>query len=205
MKLHQSSAVFAILLASRPTHSAAADTAFLDPSRYLWYNEPAPPTDWENGVLPIGNGRLAGTIYGGTPDEVVTINENTIWSGPLQDRTPEHALEALPVAREMLLAGNISAAGDFIKSKMMHPVDSMRAYSYFGNLRVGFGHGDGEVEGYRRWLDTRRGDAGVEYVVDGVKYTYVHTHPPLVFPSLGGADWFGDLAVSILRAFRRAC
>lgn len=161
------------LLTISPTIATAATP--LDASRYLWYTAPAPATDWENGALPIGNGRLAGTIYGGVQDEVLTINENTIWSGPLQERTPENALAALPVAREMLLAGNISAAGDFIQREMMHPIDSMRAYSYFGNLEVGVGHageeGDVDVSEYRRWLDTKRGDAGVEYVVGGVGYT----------------------------------
>lgn len=160
-------------LALLPTLAAAAASP-LDASRYLWYTTPAPPADWENGALPIGNGRLAGTIYGGVQDEVLTINENTIWSGPLQDRTPENALAALPAAREMLLSGNISAAGDFIQREMMHPVDSMRAYSYFGNLEIGVGHAAGQeadVSGYRRWLDTKTGDAGVEYVIGGVGYT----------------------------------
>ncbi|KAL2822596.1 Six-hairpin glycosidase-like protein [Aspergillus granulosus] len=203
MKLHQVSTPFGILLISLLT-SAVADTAALDPSRYLWYSEPAPPTDWENGALPIGNGRLAGTIYGGVPDEVLTINENTIWSGPLQDRTPEHALEALPVARELLLAGNITEAGEFIQREMMHPVESMRAYSYFGNLNVGFGHGNGELEGYRRWLDTRRGNAGVEYVVDGVKYTreYIASFPAGVLAARFTASKKG--ALNLNATFSRA-
>lgn len=172
MKPHSLLTPLLPLLTITPPTLAAAP---LDASRYLWYTTPAPPTDWENGALPIGNGHLAGTIYGGIDNEVLTINENTIWSGPLQERTPENALAALPVAREMLVSGNISAAGDFIQREMMHPVDSMRAYSYFGNLEVGVGHaghtGQGDVSGYRRWLDTKRGDCGVEYVVDGVGYT----------------------------------
>ncbi|KAL2823953.1 glycosyl hydrolase family 65, N-terminal domain-containing protein [Aspergillus pseudoustus] len=206
MKYHQNSSLFAILVASLPTPAttAAAAAGALDPSRYLWYAEPAPPTDWENGALPIGNGRLAGTIYGGAPNEVITVNENTIWSGPLQDRTPEHALEALPVARDLLLAGNITEAGDFIKREMMHPIDSMRAYSYFGNFEVDFGHGDGKLDGFRRWLDTRKGDAGVEYVVDGVKYTreYVASFPAGVLAARFTASRKG--ALDLNATFSRA-
>lgn len=166
MKLHHIP-LLASLLSSRPTF-ASPD---LSASRHLWYTSPAPETDWENGALPIGNGRLAATIYGGVRAEAITLNENTIWSGPFQERTPENALAALPIARELLLNGSITEAGEFIQREMMHEIDSMRAYSYFGNLELGFGHDEAKVEGYRRWLDTRKGDAGVEYVVEGVEYT----------------------------------
>ncbi|RDW83763.1 glycoside hydrolase family 95 protein [Aspergillus mulundensis] len=166
----------AAFLLSLPSTLAIPD---LSASRHLWYKSPAPASDWENGALPIGNGRLAATVYGGVGIEVVTINENTIWSGPLQERTPGNALSALPVARELLLNGSITEAGNFIQREMMHEIESMRAYSYFGNFEIELGHGEEEVEEYTRWLDTRRGDAGVEYVVDGVKYTreYIASYP----------------------------
>ncbi|KAL4876558.1 Six-hairpin glycosidase-like protein [Aspergillus karnatakaensis] len=176
-----------------------------NPTQHLWYKTPTPAGQWENGSLPIGNGRLAATIYGSL-DDVVTINENTIWSGPLQDRTPENALAALPVARELLLDGNITEAGEFIQREMNHPVDSMRAYSYFGNLEVGFGHGeDGvEVEGYRRWLDTRVGDSGIEYTIAGVKYTreYIASYPAEVLAARFTASKKG--ALSLNATFSRA-
>ncbi|KAL4818371.1 Six-hairpin glycosidase-like protein [Aspergillus spinulosporus] len=175
MILHHRQLLTSLLLSSRVTLASPDFSA----SRYLWYTSPAPATDWENGALPIGNGRLAATIYGGVRAEVVTLNENTIWSGPLQERTPENALAALPIARELLLNGSITEAGEFIQREMMHEIDSMRAYSYFGNLELGFGHDEAKVEGYKRWLDTRKGDVGVEYVVEGVKYTreYIASYP----------------------------
>ncbi|KAL4927233.1 glycoside hydrolase family 95 protein [Aspergillus undulatus] len=163
-----------------------------DASRHLWYTAPANPTNWEEGVLPIGNGQVAATIYGGLQDETLTINENSIWNGPLQDRTPQ-------VAREMLLNGSISEAGDFAQREMMHSVDTMRGFSYFGDLEVKFGHGGGEdgVEGYRRWLDTRRGDVGVEYVVGGVKYTreYIASFPAGVLAARFAASEQGGLSL----------
>ncbi|KAL4951578.1 Six-hairpin glycosidase-like protein [Aspergillus filifer] len=169
-------------------------------SRYLWYTSPAPSNNWEEGVLPIGNGRLGATIFGSV-NEIITINEDTIWNGPLQDRTPGHALAALPVAREMLLNGSISAAGDFVQRKMMDENDEMRGFSYFGNLEVGFGFGgdiDVELEGYRRWLDTGSGVAGVEFGVWGVKYTreYIASFPAGVLAARYTASKKGALSIN---------
>lgn len=135
--------------------------AVLDGSRFLWYSEPA--KEWEQGALPIGNGRLAGTIFRGGND-VLTINEDSIWSGPIQDRTPANGLAALPIARDMFLEGNITEGGRFVQREMNHREKSMREYSYFGNLDLSFSHADG-MTNYLRWLDTKKGNAGVSYDV----------------------------------------
>ncbi|KAL4992786.1 Six-hairpin glycosidase-like protein [Aspergillus falconensis] len=201
MKLNHIPLLTTLLLSPSPPTLASPD---LSASRHLWYTSPAPSTDWENGALPIGNGRLAATIYGGVRAEVVTLNENTIWSGPLQERTPENALAALPVARELLLNGSITEAGEIIQREMMHEIDSMRAYSYFGDLELRFGHDEAKVERYRRWLDTRRGYVGVEYVAEGVKYTreYIASCPDGVLAARFTAS--GKGALSLNATFSRA-
>ncbi|KAJ4269821.1 hypothetical protein NW762_001490 [Fusarium torreyae] len=139
----------------------------LDGSRFLWYKEPA--TDWENGALPIGCGRLGATVFGGS-NEVITITEDTIWSGPIQHRIPENGLKAFPKVRELLVAGNITEGGQLCLREMTPVEESQRAFSYFGNLNIEFGHED--TENYVRWLDTRQGNSGVEYTYDGVNHTY---------------------------------
>ena len=45
----------------------------------LWYDHPA--TDWERETLPLGNGRLGATVFGGVEQERITINEQSLWSG----------------------------------------------------------------------------------------------------------------------------
>lgn len=141
----------------------------LDGSRYLWYNQPA--IEWEKGSLPIGNGRMSATIYGSLL-EVVTLNEDTIWSGPYQDRTPVGGFAALPKVRELLLAGNITGGGDVVLEDMNPPSElkSERSFSYFGNLNLDFGH-SGDADNYVRWLDTKAGNSGVSYTYNGVSYT----------------------------------
>ena len=41
----------------------------------------APAKSWENEALPIGNGRLGAMLFGGTQEERVQFNEQSLWSG----------------------------------------------------------------------------------------------------------------------------
>ncbi len=46
----------------------------------LWYKQPA--KKW-NEALPIGNGRLGAMVFGNVQDELLQLNEQTLWSGGL--------------------------------------------------------------------------------------------------------------------------
>ncbi|KAK5996405.1 Alpha-L-fucosidase 2 [Cladobotryum mycophilum] len=154
-------------------------SAALDGSRFLWYTQPA--TDWESGTLPIGNSRLGATIFGSST-EVVTINEDSIWSGPLVNRIPANGLTALPKVRQLLQAGSISQAGDMTLRDMTPAIAWEEGFSYFANLNIDFGHG-GSLSNYQRWLDTRQGNSGVSYTYNGVNFTreYIASFPAGVF------------------------
>ncbi|KAL7946723.1 glycoside hydrolase family 95 protein [Trichoderma barbatum] len=173
---------------------ASNASAALDGSRYLWYTTPA--TEWETGVLPIGNSRLGATIFGGG-NEVVTINEDTIWDGPKQDRIPPNGLAALPRVREMMIANNLTAAGNLVLSQMTPAACCERGFSYFGNLNLNFGHGSG-MSNYIRSLDTRQGNSSVSYTFNGVTYTreYVASNPAGVIAARFTASKAGALSVS---------
>lgn len=140
----------------------------LDGNRYLWYTSPA--VEWETGSLPIGNGRLGCTIFGSSP-EVLTLNEDTLWSGPFQDRVPNGGPEKASIAREMFEGGDLKAADDYTGKNLNPSVSSERMFSYFGSLNLALGHSDRSMKDYVRWLDTRVGNSGVSYTYDGVKYT----------------------------------
>ncbi|KAM0553331.1 hypothetical protein ACHAPJ_007344 [Fusarium lateritium] len=169
-----------------------SSSAALDGSRFLWYKEPA--SDWESGALPIGCGRLGATVFGGS-SEVITITEDTIWSGPIQHRIPENGLKAFPKVRELLVAGNITEGGQLCLREMTPVEESQRAFSYFGNLNIDFGHDD--TENYVRWLDTRQGNSGVEYTYDGVNYTreYIASYPADVLAARFTASKDGALSI----------
>lgn len=47
-------------------------------SSRLWSNEPA--ANYNNSYL-IGNGRIGGAVYGNVASELVSVNEDSFWSG----------------------------------------------------------------------------------------------------------------------------
>lgn len=64
------------------------------PSRHtLWYNQPAPNNyaGWQEYSLPIGNGELGGSIFGGVKVDKITFNEKSLWAGNSVTRpNPNH-------------------------------------------------------------------------------------------------------------------
>lgn len=51
----------------------------------LWYTSPADITKyyegWQEKSLPIGNGAIGGTVFGGITRERIQLNEKSLWSG----------------------------------------------------------------------------------------------------------------------------
>src|SRR6266496_3728340 len=68
----------------------------------LWYNQPA--ANW-NEALPIGNGRLAAMVFGGTQSERIQLNEDTVWAGEKRDRNNPEGAHNLPEVRHLLFTG----------------------------------------------------------------------------------------------------
>ena len=82
-KLHLTSmaagAVLALSFLPAPSAARAADDA---PPYRLWYTKPA--EKWTD-ALPVGSGRLGAMVFGGTADERVQFNEDTLWTGKPHD------------------------------------------------------------------------------------------------------------------------
>ena len=45
----------------------------------LWYKQPA--EEWIE-ALPVGNGRLGAMVYGKVTNELLQLNEESLWAGP---------------------------------------------------------------------------------------------------------------------------
>ncbi|KAM5362942.1 hypothetical protein ACJA88_013766 [Fusarium oxysporum] len=136
-------------------------------SRHLWYNSPG--SDFRSS-LPIGNGRLGALVQGSISEKII-INENSVWSGPFQDRINPGSLEGFPKARKLLTENNYTGAAGFAASDMYGKPPQNRWYSVTGNLLLDFGHQEEQISNYERWLDTLNGNTGVSYDVNGVTYT----------------------------------
>ncbi|MBD0260963.1 MAG: glycoside hydrolase N-terminal domain-containing protein, partial [Cytophagales bacterium] len=79
----------------------------------LWYNEPAKV--WTE-ALPVGNGRLGAMVFGRVQEELIQLNEETLWSGGPADLNPNpEAPSYLPRVREALFKGDYKTAQELCR------------------------------------------------------------------------------------------
>lgn len=132
----------------------------------LWYDRPA--RYWHE-ALPVGNGRLGGMAHGRAAEEMIQLNEDSIWSGKHLDRINPDAKENLPVIRRLIREGRVEEAQQLAMYALSGTPNSQRSYQTAGEWYLKMRHG-ADVKDYRRELDLETGIAGVSYTVDGVRY-----------------------------------
>ncbi len=133
----------------------------------LWYSQPA--TVWEE-ALPIGNGRLGAMIFGGTTEEHIQFNEETLWTGAPHDYSHEGASQYLGQIRELIWQGKQKEAEALAMDKFMSVPLGQRKYQPFGDLWIKF-RNQGEVTNYRRELDLSTALCRTTYKSGDVTYT----------------------------------
>lgn len=82
----------------------------------LWYDKPA--AKWVE-ALPIGSGRLGAMVFGGTAEERIQFNEDTLWVGKPHDYSHEGAAKYLPQVRQLLFDGKQREAERLAMEQMM--------------------------------------------------------------------------------------
>jgi len=147
--------------------SCPAEARLSDSSLVLWYRQPA--KGWTE-ALPVGNGRLAAMVFGGTAEERIQLNEETLWSGGPYDPIRPGGPEALPEIRRLVFEGKyLEAHNLFGRTMMGMPVEQMK-YQPFADLLLNF-PGHGNATGYRRQLDLDQAIVTVTYTVSGTTFT----------------------------------
>jgi alpha-L-fucosidase 2 len=141
----------------------------------LWYDKPA--ARWIE-ALPVGNGRLAGMVFGGLAEERIQFNEETVWTGEPREYQHEGAVKYLPRIRELLAEGKQAEAEALAMEQFMSVPLRQRAYQPCGDLRLAFAGHERATE-YRRELDIDSAVARASYRVGGVRYerTVVASRP----------------------------
>lgn len=154
-------ALFLCLPASR---ALAADAPSSHPLT-LHYEHPAKA--WTE-ALPVGNGRLGAMVFGRPEEELLQLNEATLWSGgPVSGKLNPGAFDALGRVRDALRQEDYAAA-----YKLARGVQGRYTESFLplGDLRIRQRLGGSVPTGYRRSLDIRDGIAATSFEVDGVRY-----------------------------------
>ena len=133
-----------------------------EPADELWYDEPAdvranslpwnpkggsdkatpPPREdvWESRTLPLGNGRIGATVFGGARLDCVTLNEVSLWSGGANSRDNGSHYEYGPLA----------------------DASQFGSYQPFANLFIRYDV-PGNLAHYRRALTLRRATATTSF------------------------------------------
>jgi Trehalose and maltose hydrolases (possible phosphorylases) len=131
----------------------------------LWYDQPA--KNW-NEALPIGNGRLGAMIFGRVADELIQLNEETLWTGGPVDPDPNpDAPKYLQPVRNALFKDSIGQAVKLLR-KMQGPNTEM--YQPLGNIILKQSL-NGEVSSYYRDLNISNATATTRFTVNGVEYS----------------------------------
>ena len=132
----------------------------------LWYDAPA--KIWVE-ALPIGNGRLGAMVFGGTAQERLQLNEETVWAGSPNSNANPDALEAIPVIRKLIFEGRYLEAQNMATEKVISKTNHGMPYQPVGNLNLTF-KGHENASDYYRELDISKAVTTTRYTVDGVTY-----------------------------------
>lgn len=121
--------------------------------------------NWEEG-LPVGNGRLGATVLGKISEEMITINEETIWYGPFRDRKNPDCRAHIGEIRELLVNGEVEKAQFLAKMAMTSTPKYMNPYQPAGDLKIQFpGHLAKRTSGRSCYLDMDEATAYVKYTL----------------------------------------
>lgn len=132
----------------------------------MWYKKPA--ASWSE-ALPVGNGRLGGMVYGNPLNEMIQLNEDSVWSGKPLDRHNPDALHKLPEIRRLLREGKVRQAEKLALYAMSGVPNSQRSYQTAGELYINMDEKE-EILDYRRELDLESGMVRVQYKTEGGSY-----------------------------------
>jgi alpha-L-fucosidase 2 len=152
----------------------------------LWYDKPAISSVSERGydadwvrALPVGNGFLGAMIFGGVNNEIIQLNEKTLWSGSPDDNNNPVAAESLPIIRQLLFEKKYREANDLTsKTQVCKGVgsgngsgatDPYGSYQTLGSLLLDFGKNTA-YNNYIRQLDLNRGVVNISYIQEGITY-----------------------------------
>ena len=133
-------------------------------SALLHYTEPA--AYWE-AALPIGNGRLGAMVHGGISRELLSLNEDTLWSGLPDSRFSPSVKNNLEYARELIRQRRFVDADKFVTGNMLD--HDCQSYLPAGELLLDFDL-SGDIANYRRQLDLEEALSSSAFVCSGIEF-----------------------------------
>ena len=139
----------------------------------LWYDRPA---NYFEESLPIGNGKLGALVYGAPDDDIIYLNDITLWTGtPVDQREDAGAAAWIPKIREALFAEDYARADSLQLHVQGH---NSQYYQPLATLHVRDGN-RAPVVAYRRRLSLDSALVNIAYRRGNTAYEreYFASHP----------------------------
>ena len=132
----------------------------------LWYNKPA--TQWVE-ALPVGNGHIGGMIFGGVEEELIQLNESTLYSGgPVKRNINPEAHTYLPKIREALLKEEDYTKANQLARKMQGLFTE--SYLPLGDLVIKQDFQGATPSAYYRDLDLQNAIATTRFTINDIEF-----------------------------------
>ena len=133
----------------------------------LWYNKPA--ATWTE-ALPVGNGRLGAMVFGRVNEELIQLNESSLWSGgPVPLSINPEAAQYLPQIRKILMEEEDYAKAVSIAKKMQGLFTE--SYLPLGDLVIKQKFRDTVASSYYRDLNIKNASTTTRFVINGTEFT----------------------------------
>jgi alpha-L-fucosidase 2 len=131
----------------------------------IWYQQPA--VAWTE-ALPVGNGRIGGMIFGRVEEELIQLNESTLWSGgPVSSNVNPESPTYLPKIRQALAQDDYKQA--VALAKRMQGLYT-QSYLPLGDLVLKQNGVGATPTAYYRDLDIQKAIATTRFTVNGTEF-----------------------------------
>jgi alpha-L-fucosidase 2 len=143
----------------------------------------------------LGNGRLGARIHGQPRNEVITLNEVTLWAGYPREWNDPRILDSLREVRQLLLSGKNPEAD--VKARQLQSLNN-EPYLPLGNLIIDFDQGH-QYSDYQTTLDLDSAMVQTRYKVGTTTYRreMFISYPDQVFITRLSTDRPGGLSFDV--------
>lgn len=144
-------------------------------SNIIWFDKEGDLTNWESQCLPIGNGFLGASMFGGTRRERIVLNEKSLWAGgPCENRPDYRGGNKRGRYKYVAEVQKLLAGGDYEGAVKLLPEltgdGDFGTYLLLCDAVIDFELPNGEIKDYARRLDLDKSLYSCEFTVGGARY-----------------------------------
>ncbi len=132
----------------------------------IWFAQPA--KEWMQ-ALPVGNGRLGAMVFGGTKNERIQLNEDSMWPGSDDWGDSKGNKNDLELIRNLIQKGEVHKADKLVVEKFSYKAVK-RSHQTLGDLYIDF-ENLGDIDNYTRSLSLDDAVVTVKYTSGGDSYS----------------------------------